>query len=119
KYAVDQYDPMTHKLLGKTEVLSAAKDFGTGAIYRRVPARRGVVKDGQWFTMTVAAQGRHIATWVNGGPQVDWTDNRAATRNPRNGYRADAGAISIQGHDPTTNLSFRNIRVLALTRAPK
>jgi 3-keto-disaccharide hydrolase len=41
-------------------------DFGTGAIYRRQKARKVVSTDGEWFTMTVAAHGRHIATWVNG-----------------------------------------------------
>jgi hypothetical protein len=45
---------------------------------------------------------------------VDWTDNRAANDNGRNGYRAAAGPISIQGHDPTTDLSFRNLRIAPL-----
>src|SRR5262249_2115699 len=41
-------------------------DYGTGAIYRRVPARKVVSDDNEWFAMTVAADGPHIATWVNG-----------------------------------------------------
>src|SRR5207244_3459114 len=56
-------------------------DFGTGAIYRRVPARKVVSNDHEWFTMTVAAQGKHIATWVNGYPTVAWTDDRAPSDN--------------------------------------
>src|SRR5439155_4422605 len=51
-------------------------DFGTGAIYRRVPARKVVANDNEWFTMTVAADGKHFATWVNGYQTVDWTDDR-------------------------------------------
>ncbi len=116
KYTVEEYDPKTHKLAGKRTVESAARDYGTGAIYRRVPARKAVAKDREWFTLTVVARGRHIATWVNGVQQVDWTDNRPADRNPRKGYRGEAGAISIQGHDPTTDLSFRNIRIAELPR---
>jgi hypothetical protein len=116
KYAVEQYDPKTHKLIGKKAVESAARDYGTGAIYRRVPARKAAAKDGEWFTMTVVTHGRHLATWVNGVQQVDWTDNRPADKNPRKGYRAEAGAISIQGHDPTTDLSFRDIRIAARPR---
>jgi hypothetical protein len=119
KYTVEEYDPQTHKLAGKKTVESAAKDYGTGAIYRRMPARKGVAKDGEWFAMTVVARGRHIATWVNGIQQVDWTDNRPEDKNPRKGYRAEAGAISIQGHDPTTDLSFRNIRIVELPRPKK
>ena len=54
-----------------------SSDYGTGAIYRRVPARRQASHDGEWFTMTVVAQGRHIATWVNGiqVDPMDWLEN--------------------------------------------
>lgn len=89
-------------------------DFGTGAIYRRIPARRVVADDEAWFTLTIAARGTHIATWVNGIQVVDWTDDRPADENPRKGSKVGAGHISIQGHDPTTDLSFRNIRVIDL-----
>lgn len=85
-------------------------DFGTGAIYRRIAARKVVSNDNEWFTMTVAANGKHIATWVNGYQTVDWTDDRKDDENPRKGYRAAKGPLSIQGHDPTTDILFRNIR---------
>jgi hypothetical protein len=89
-------------------------DFGTGAIYRRVPARKVVSNDKEWFTMTLIANGPHIATWVNGYQTVDWTDDRPADDNPRKGMKTAAGHLSIQGHDPTTDLSFRNMKVGAL-----
>jgi len=89
-------------------------DFGTGAIYRRQPARKVVSTDGEWFTMTVAAHGRHIMTWVNGYPVADWTDDRKESENARQGFKAGKGALSIQGHDPTTDLSFRNLRIQSL-----
>jgi hypothetical protein len=113
-YTVEEYDAESHKLLEKRKVKSAAVDYGTGAIYRRVPARKETAKDGEWFTMTVVAHGNHIATWVNGIQQVDWYDHRPASDNPQNGCRLEAGHISIQGHDPTTDLSFRNIRIAEL-----
>lgn len=89
-------------------------DFGTGAIYRRVPARKVIPNDKEWFTVTVMARGSHIATWVNGVPVVDWTDDRKPDPNPRKGLRTAAGHISIQGHDPTTDILFRNIRITEL-----
>src|SRR5262245_143773 len=91
-------------------------DFGTGAIYRRQAARKVVSTDGEWFTMTVAAHGRHIATWVNGYQVTDWTDDRKENDNARNGFKKGKGALSIQGHDPTTDLSFRNIRIQSLDK---
>jgi hypothetical protein len=89
-------------------------DFGTGAIYRRVPARKVVPNDNEWFSMTLVAHGNHIATWVNGYQTVDWTDDRKADDNPRKGSNTGPGHISIQGHDPTTDLSFRNLRIVEL-----
>ena len=115
EYLVDEYDPKTHELKEKKKVQSLALDYGTGAIYRRIPARKAVAKDDEWFTMTVLAQGNHLATWVNGVQVVDWTDNRPLADNARNGCHLEKGPISLQGHDPTTNLAFRNIRIADLT----
>ncbi len=91
-------------------------DFGTGAIYRRQPARKVVSNDFEWFAMTLIARGNHMATWVNGYQVTDFTDKRPANENPRNGSKTGKGAISIQGHDPTTNLSFRNIRIAEIPK---
>ena len=52
-----------------------------------------------------------MATWVNGYQVSDWTDTRPPHENPRNGLRLAAGTITIQGHDPTTDLSFRKLRI--------
>lgn len=111
KYLIEEYDPKTNKLVGKKELLSTAVDFGTGAIYRRMPARKQMSKDGEWFTMTIVAHGNHFTTWVNGVQVADWTDHRPKSDNARTGQKLEAGHISIQGHDPTTDLTFRNIRI--------
>ena len=89
-------------------------DQGTGAIFRRAAARRVVGKDREWTTATLIAQGDRIATWVNGYQVVDWQDTREPDPNPRRGRRLEAGHFSLQGHDPTTDLNFRNIRVVEL-----
>jgi hypothetical protein len=114
EYTIEEYDPQTGELKEKKKIRSTAVDYGTGAIYRRMPARREMAKDGEWFTMTVVAHGRHIATWVNGVQVVDWTDNRPLRDNARNGCRLEKGPISLQGHDPTTDLSFRDLRIAEL-----
>ncbi len=86
-------------------------DFGTGAIYRRRAARKVVADDFTWFTKTLVVSGNHMAVWVNGYQVTDWTDTREPNPNPRNGLRLAKGTLIIQGHDPTTDLSFRNIRI--------
>jgi hypothetical protein len=92
------------------------KDFGTGGIYRRQPARRIVAGDHEWFTNTVVAEGPHMAVWVNGYQVSDWTDTRPPKENAREGRRDAGGAIALQGHDATTDFLFRNIRAVELPR---
>lgn len=91
-------------------------DFGTGGIYRRQPARRVVANDHEWFTMTLNAAGPHFAVWVDGYQVSDWTDTRPEKENPREGLRLGPGVIAIQGHDPTTDFLFRDIRVVELPK---
>ncbi len=93
---------------------SKPKDSGSGAIFRRVPARYVVASDREWFTETLIAQGDRIATWVNGYQVVNWQDTREPNENPRQGKRTAPGHISLQGHDPGTDLDFRAIRVQPL-----
>lgn len=82
---------------------------GTGAIFRRVEARRVVSDDLSWFTSTLIASGPRIAVWVDGYQVVDWEDTRAPDENPRKGKRLEGGHISLQGHDPTTDVQFRQL----------
>ncbi len=89
-------------------------DCGTGGIFRRQDARLVVADDLAWFHQTLIADGPHMAAWVNGYQVSDWTDERDPDANPRKGLRLDAGTIMIQGHDPTTDISFRDIRIAEL-----
>ena len=89
-------------------------DFGTGAIYNRVAARRVVANDGEYFTKTIVARGRQMGVWVNGYAVTSWEDDRPEGTNARQAARLTAGTISLQAHDPTTNLDFRNIRIARL-----
>ncbi len=89
-------------------------DWGTGAIFKRQAARRVVADDLKWFHKTLIADGPRIAAWVNGYQVSDWTDDREPHENPRKGLRLEPGTIMIQGHDPTTDISFRNLRIAGM-----
>jgi hypothetical protein len=93
---------------------SAPVDFGTGAIYGRVAARKVVPNDNEFFTKTIVANGRRLAVWVNGYPVTDWEDPRPEDPSARKGARLAPGTISLQAHDPTTNLDFKDIRIAEL-----
>ena len=89
-------------------------DFGTGGLYFYQPTRNVVSSDHEWFTYTILAAGRHFTTWVNGYMTADWTDPRPANAAARQGFQGKPGVIGLQGHDPTTNLSFRDLKVAPL-----
>ena len=91
-----------------------SKDHGTGGIFRRTHARIVNSNDQHWFAKTIVADGGTLCVWVNGLLVSDWTDNRKPHANPRNGRRLEKGTIILQGHDPTTDLSFKEIRAREL-----
>ena len=91
-------------------------DCGTGGIFRRHNARLVAANDLEWFHMTLIAERNHMAAWVNGYQVSDWTDDRKPDPNPRNGRRDEPGTLMLQGHDPTTNLSFRNIAIAEIAK---
>lgn len=88
--------------------------WGTGAIFRRQPARYVNARDQQWFAVTLVARGNHFASWVNGLQVTDFTDTRPRDENPRKGRRDKAGHLSFQGHDAGTNISLRNLKLKKL-----
>jgi hypothetical protein len=95
---------------------SKPADCGTGGIFRRISARQVVADDFQWFTMTILPVGAHVSVWVNGYQVTDWTDDRKPDPNPRKGLRLESGTIMLQGHDPTTDINFRNFRITELPK---
>ncbi len=91
-------------------------DCGTGGVCRRAIARKLVAKDGEWFYLTLLANGPHVAAWVNGYQVSEFTDTRKPHANPRSGLRTEAGTFILQAHDDTTDFSFRDIQAVELPR---
>lgn len=88
-------------------------DYGTGGIYGNQAARKVVPSDHEWFKKTIVCEGNHMAVWINGYQVSDYTDTRPISNNGNGkaGFVPGPGTIHLQGHDPTTNLSFNNINI--------
>ncbi len=88
-------------------------DFGTGGLYGVDAARKVVSTDHEWFTKTVVADNNHFAVWIDGYQVSDFYDTRPVSPNGdgKNGFVPKPGTIHLQGHDPTTDLSFKNIHI--------
>jgi hypothetical protein len=94
-------------------------DIGTGGIYNRQASRKVVSNDREWFTATLVVHGKHMSAWINGYQTADFVDNKPPAESGRKGMFLGKGPISIQGHDPTTDLSFRKIRIAPIPRTEK
>ena len=107
---LDGYECQVNHAVLNGDPLSPA-DSGAGAIFRRAKARI-VVGDGTDHDhISVLANGAHIVTWVNGVQVTDFTDTRQLDENPRRGLRLKAGPISLQGHDPESEVIYHQLQI--------
>jgi hypothetical protein len=93
-----------------------------GALYAIYPAPRGVVRPaGEWNTVRIVVNGKHVEHWLNGVKVVeaelgspDWEarvrQSKFATM-PRYG-RNDSGHIGLQDHGD--RVAYRNIKIRVL-----
>lgn len=74
-----------------------------------------VAKDDEWFTMIIRVEGKRIVTSVNGRVVIDFTEPENWTP-PANlaGRKIAHGTFAIQGHDPESEIHYRNIKVRLL-----
>ncbi|MBI1358538.1 MAG: DUF1080 domain-containing protein [Acidobacteria bacterium] len=93
-------------------------DIGTGGVYFWQPTRRVIPKDGEWFYETIVAYDRHISVWVNGVQTADYEDTKPEGPTARKQANLRSGTISLQAHDPTTNLDFKDLRAAELANRP-
>ena len=93
----------------------APKGFHTGGIYesygrgwliRPTPEKEAVLKDGEWNTMRIVAQGDHINTWLNGVEMIHIHDAKIG---------AGKGRICLQIHDGGgIRVLWRNLKLKLL-----
>jgi len=61
--------------------------------------------------MSITVEGKRIVTKVNGVVIVDYTEDESASSK---GRRLSHGTFAIQGHDPGSEVHFKNILVRPL-----
>jgi hypothetical protein len=72
-------------------------------------------KDGEWFTMQITVQGKHVTTAVNGKTIVDYTEPDNVERPADMKARLiSSGTFALQGHDPKSKVFVKNIMVKPL-----
>jgi hypothetical protein len=86
----------------------------TAGLYNVKDNLEAPAKDGEWFTMTIKVVGKHITTSVNGKVIVDYTEEENPPRKANPGRLIGAGTFALQGHDPGSEVHYKNIFVKPL-----
>lgn len=87
----------------------------TGSLYKMQDVREAPVQDGQWFTMHVVVEGKHVTVDVGGRKLVDWTEpNPPQPPSDRLGRVLSSGTFALQGHDERSTVHYKNIYVKPL-----
>jgi hypothetical protein len=86
----------------------------TGSIYSTVPASPRVSKPaGEWQTMRILCDKRHVKVTLNGTPVVDANlDDHLDKLTSHPGLARTTGYIGLQNHG--SKLTYRNIRIKTL-----
>ena len=87
----------------------------TGSLYAVRDVRKAPAKDNEWFTYHILVRGKRIVLKINGQTTVDYTEpaDKAKPEGTPGRYLCH-GTFAIQGHDPGSEMHFRNLRVKPL-----
>jgi hypothetical protein len=87
----------------------------TGSLYCIRNIYKPLVKDGEWFKLTITVRGKRIEIRVNGELAVDYLEPAAAPEVPEHpGRKLGHGTFALQCHDPASQVRYRNIQVKRL-----
>jgi hypothetical protein len=87
----------------------------TAGLYGIKDNMEAPAKDGEWFTMQIVVQGKHVTTSVNGKTIADYTEPDNAERPADMKERLiSSGTFALQGHDPKSKVFVKNIMVKPL-----
>jgi len=87
----------------------------TAGIYAIKDNLDKVASDEVWFTLKIKVEGKHIQTFVDDKLIEDYTEEEHPVRPTGMEHRLiSSGTFALQGHDPGSEIHYRNIRVRAL-----
>ena len=82
----------------------------SGSIYNVVKVLEQNAKDDVWYTTHIVVVGKHVWIYINDKKVVDY-EEPAEMQGDR---KLSAGTFALQGHDPKSTISYKNIRVKPL-----
>jgi hypothetical protein len=87
----------------------------TGSLYDVVNIKEVYVKDMEWFTEYIKVDGKHVIIKLNDKTVVDYTEPADYKPEPgQTNHFLSSGTFALQGHDPKSEVHFKNIMVKVL-----
>ncbi len=87
----------------------------TGSLYDVVNIKEVYVKDMEWFTEYIKVEGKHVIVKLNDKTVVDYTEPADYKPEPgQTNHFLSSGTFALQGHDPNSEVHFKNIMVKVL-----
>ena len=93
----------------------------TGSLYAVRNVYKQLVNDNEWFKINILVQGKRVQVRLNGTLVVDYIEPAVPVLSDEFRQRVlSHGTFALQGHDETTGVVFRSVRVRPLPDdAPK
>lgn len=85
----------------------------TASIYKIQDITEQIVPDDEWFKYNITVQGKTVTVKINGKTANEYVEPDDAEK------KLSEGTFALQGHDPGSTVSFRNIRVRKLPAQKK
>ena len=100
----------------EVQVNNTHGDWKKGAgLYDIMDNKVAPAKDDEWYNMSIRVEGKHVVIKVNGAVITDYTEAEDFQPKPNHaGRKIDHGTFAIQGHDPGSEVHFKNILVQTL-----
>ncbi len=87
----------------------------TAGLYNIRKNLEAVAQDGAWFTLRIKVEGKRVITSVDGKVVIDYTEPDDWTPpDEMKGRRIARGTFALQGHDPISEVHYRNIKLRPL-----
>jgi hypothetical protein len=84
----------------------------TGSLYGVRNIHKAMVRDNEWFTLYVGVRAHRVQVKLNQTLLVDYVEPPAPGTDRHR--RLSRGTFALQGHDPDSEVHFRNLRVRRL-----
>ena len=100
----------------EVQVNNTHGDWKKGAgLYDIADNKVAPAADDEWYTMTIRVEGKHVVIKVGDKVITDWTQAEDFKPTANHLHRViDRGTFALQGHDPGSEVHFKNIVVKVL-----